>query len=280
MEAMWMLAGRDDGAFLDFYIKDFSKRFGKDGVIMDAYGQRWKYGNRYNQLDEIIAQLRNDPTTRQCVLQMWGAGRDDLRAYSAKPCNLVATFRVVAGRLDMSVFNRSNDVIWGCCGANAVHFPLLQEYIAARLEVEMGHYWQISTNLHLYTAHLEVMENRISRIDGKENEFSDYLRDESDYEETQPLVKWPRTFDEELLEVMRFIDEMHKGNLEIYDGSITNPFLSQVVLRMAMAHYLHKNGAVADALDIVESVPADDWRTAGEQWINRRYHGRGQSSSD
>src|SRR6516162_3973255 len=35
MEAMWMLAGRQDARFLEYYIKDFSKMFGKDGIIMD-----------------------------------------------------------------------------------------------------------------------------------------------------------------------------------------------------------------------------------------------------
>src|SRR5215475_5121801 len=41
MEAMWMLAGRDDAAFLDYYVKGFGERFGSNGIVMDAYGQRW-----------------------------------------------------------------------------------------------------------------------------------------------------------------------------------------------------------------------------------------------
>src|SRR3974390_1532437 len=97
MEAMWMLAGRQDAAFLGYYIKDFSKLYGKNGIVMDAYGQRWLYGAGYDQLTEIVNQLRKEPNTRQCVLQMWGAGRDDLRAVSSKPCNLVATFRIQSG---------------------------------------------------------------------------------------------------------------------------------------------------------------------------------------
>src|ERR1700747_355276 len=63
MEAMWMLAGRDDSAFLDNYVSYFSKMFAKDGVVLDAYGQRWRYGNKYNQLDEIVNQLRKEPNT-------------------------------------------------------------------------------------------------------------------------------------------------------------------------------------------------------------------------
>src|SRR6516162_9378955 len=65
MEAMWMLAGRQDGAFLDHYVKGFSEKYGSYGIIMDAYGFRWKYGFRFDQLKELINQLRKNPSTRQ-----------------------------------------------------------------------------------------------------------------------------------------------------------------------------------------------------------------------
>jgi len=262
MEAMWMLAGRNDGAFLDYYVKDFSKMFGEDGIIPDAYGYRWRYGLQYDQLHEIANQLWNESNSRQAVLQMWGAGRDDLRVGYIKPCNLVATFRIQNNRLNMTVFNRSNDLIWGCCGANAVHFPILQEYLAGRIDVEMGEYWQISTNLHLYAKHYEMAEEILRTS----------LVDSSNYESTVPLIANPKTFDEELLKLMSFIDAMHKDELRTYaDLNTTNPFLSRTVLRMAIAHYRHKQGGKIDAIDIVETVEAEDWRRAGKEWLERRY---------
>jgi thymidylate synthase len=264
MEAMWMLAGRDDAAFLDYYVKDFGKRFGKNGIIMDAYGQRWRYGLGYNQLNEIVNQLRNEPTTRQAVLQMWGAGRDDLTSDSSKPCNLVTTFRIQNERLNMTVFNRSNDLIWGCCGTNAVHFPILQEYIASRVGIEIGEYWQITTNLHMY---LDIYRTLCKRAEG--GEPLDQHQPEK-YGTTVPLMEYPHTFDEELLKVMSFIDNMHEGKLEVYDGSISNTFLSQVVMRMAMAHFLYKNNKMIDALDIIDTVVAKDWKRAGKEWLERR----------
>lgn len=271
MEAMWMLAGRQDGAFLDHYIKDFSKRFGNEyGIIPDAYGYRWRHGLRFNQLDEIVSQLRTNPTSRQCVLQMWGAGTThDLLSPTIRACNLVATFRIWAGELDMSVFNRSNDLVWGCCGANAVHFPILQEYIAGKLGLHMGNYWQISTNLHLYRNHIDMMYMRITHDGG--TTLAQLLTDNDGYHEmTQPLMTYPEVFDEELQEVIGWIDDIHKGNLKIYEGNISNSFLRQVVLHMAMAHHLYKNGAITDALDIMETVTAEDWRRAGIEWLERR----------
>jgi thymidylate synthase len=269
MEAMWMLAGRQDGAFLDHYIKDFSKRFGNGGIIIDAYGYRWRYGLMFDQLDEIVSQLSKDPTTRQCALQMWGAHVvPDLLSKFAKPCNLVATFRIWNEKLDLTVFNRSNDLIWGCCGANAVHFPILQEYIAGKLGREIGEYWQISTNLHLYKEHIKMMAKRIGSKDGP---LCDHLRDKGVYERTQPLVTHPSDFDEELYETIGWLDDIHQ-NKEIYRGNISNRFLCDTVLPMAQAHQCYKNKDYDNAYQHIAVVTAEDWHEAGKQWLDRRIH--------
>jgi hypothetical protein len=271
MEAIWMLAGRDDGAFLDHYIKDFSKLYGGiNGRIMDAYGYRWRYGLGHDQLKEIIRQLKKDPTTRQVVLQMWGAGREDLFTDAAKPCNLVVIFRIQDNKLQMTVFNRSNDLIWGCCGANAVHFPILQEYVASMLGIEMGRYWQISTNLHLYIEHLDMLQRRLSYMHTRPHpNLWVALKDGIEYEQTRPLITYPEVFDEELSEIMDWIDIMHRGE-EVYSGNISNPFLGKTVLPMAYAHYLYKKKDSAGALEQMEEVYAEDWKRAGIEWIKRR----------
>jgi thymidylate synthase len=276
MEAMWMLAGREDGVFLDHYVKDFSKKFGtEDGIIPDAYGFRWRYGLEYDQLKEIIYLLRRDPTTRQAVLQMWGAISDqptdvhDLMTTEAKPCNLVATFRIWQDRLDMTVFNRSNDVIWGACGANAVHFPIMQEYIAAMIGVAVGHYWQISTNMHLYTEHQNMLLHRMDTYNIKDKTLFAALRSPLEYETTMPLIDYPESFDDDLSETMMLIDLINRDEI-VYEGNIANRFLREVVLPMAHAHRFYKIRNAGQALIEIENIAAEDWRKASKEWIKRR----------
>lgn len=117
-EGLWMLAGREDGRFLDRFVKDFSKRFsdysedpGKS--IHGAYGYRWKEGH---QLDTIINYLRSNPFGRRAVLQMWDKNIDLFQDEHLKdvPCNTQAYFWNSAGRLSMTVTCRSNDIVWGC----------------------------------------------------------------------------------------------------------------------------------------------------------------------
>jgi len=264
MEAMWMLSGRNDGGFLDNYIKDFSKLYGNtNGIVPDAYGYRWRTQFGYDQLTSLVQLLKEDPTTRQAVLQMWD---DDLQTKgSIKPCNLVATFRIRNDKLDMTVFNRSNDLIWGCCGANAVHFPLVQEYLASMIGIQQGEYWQITTNLHLYQKHLDKFHDRIEL--GRDLHVA--LRDKGDYENTAPLINDPAHFDEDLEDTMAIIEDVNQ-DLETYDGNISNTFLANVVIPMARAHRHYKNRAMAEAFVELDKVIAADWKRAGVEWVKRR----------
>ena len=127
--------------------------FSDDGLIFHgAYGHRWVRYFGKNQLEIIINRLAKHPTDRRCVLSMWDAPGDLMGKMGVDvPCNTSAYFSIgVRGDLDMTVSNRSNDIIWGAYGANAVHFSFLQKYIAERLGISVGRYWQISNNFHAY----------------------------------------------------------------------------------------------------------------------------------
>ena len=62
------------------------------------------------------------------------------------------------GVLNMSVTNRSNDIVWGLFGANAVHMSILHEYMAARTESKVGVYTHFSNNAHAYLDTLEKIK--------------------------------------------------------------------------------------------------------------------------
>lgn len=158
-ESLWMLSGRQDVAPLAHYVKRILD-YSDDGKILhDAYGYRWR--NKWtDQLMIIIKRLRENPEDRRCVLQMWNT-KDDLdNPGRAVPCNLTATFqRDIEGNLDLVVFNRSNDIIWGAYGANAVQFGTLLEYMALKIGCPVGTYTQISINWHAYLDTLEKLRH-------------------------------------------------------------------------------------------------------------------------
>src|SRR5882724_1362648 len=123
MEALWMLAGRNDLAWPLYFNSKFGA-YSDDGVtVHGAYGDRWRVGMGFDQLIPIANELKNNPESRRCILQMWDATQEagqynDL--YKAigggkdVPCNTHVYFLVQdGGTLDMTVCCRSNDIILG-----------------------------------------------------------------------------------------------------------------------------------------------------------------------
>lgn len=77
--------------------------------------------------------------------------------YLVHNCNLVFTFKVRDSKLDMTVFNRSNDLHWGLFGANLCQFSTIQEVLCSWLrheegfkDLELGTYTHITDSLHMY----------------------------------------------------------------------------------------------------------------------------------
>lgn len=165
-ESLWMLAGRRDVAYLTQFVKKF-KDFSDDGEdFYGAYGARWRKHFQRDQIIEAVSMLQADKMTRRCFIGMWDPNADLWMESKDIPCNVGIKFEARKDRLDMIVFNRSNDMIWGAYGANAVHMSFLQEFIASRLEIPIGYYWQVSGNFHVYDA---VWEDKV-RPDGSVDE--------------------------------------------------------------------------------------------------------------
>lgn len=174
-ESLWMLAGRNDIKPLLRYAKQM-KEYSDDGLTLHgAYGYRWRKWlsdwskpnnlitgefERLDQLELIAIQLKENPNDRRCVLQMWDGQYDLGSNQKDVPCNDTATFQIDAeGKLNLVVFCRSNDVIWGCYGANAVHFSFLLEYMAHWIGCPVGTYSQVSVNWHGYLSTLPTKDS-------------------------------------------------------------------------------------------------------------------------
>ncbi|HUD11468.1 MAG TPA: thymidylate synthase [Candidatus Saccharimonadia bacterium] len=292
LESCWMLAGRDDATFLDPYVKDFSSRFAEEGGIQaGAYGHRWRHEFGFDQLDAIVDRLRVEPTSRQCVLQMWdarsmpvhGIGADDLLGkWRDRPCNTHVYFRMRRGELDMLVSCRSNDIIMGAYGANAVHFSFLQEYLAGRLGVPVGLYWQLSWDYHAYVADIERLARRAKMTTGNVLGSTDQavwgqllastLEDQR-YARLNPypIVTAPDAFDADLDRLMHYLDWLHADSSYATEQlNVKNTFLTQTVSQAAMAHQCYKEKLYDAALALAQNIEAEDWRVACVEWLKRR----------
>jgi hypothetical protein len=261
LEAVWMLAGRNDVAFL----KQFNHRMGDfsdDGKTFNAaYGHRWRSHFGRDQLDEVIRLLRRDPTTRQAVVQMWDAA-DLSRKTRDKACNTQVVFDIRQDRLNMTVFNRSNDLWWGAYGANAVHFSMLQELVAAATGHRIGVYRQVSNNLHLYT----------ELYDAARYLHSPPAADEYDHYSAGAVRPAPLMLGAEyrlfLTECEMFCEDPFNERLRY-----ANPFFEHVARPAALVSRTRRTHS-GDGRSYAAKIRAEDWRRAVLEWIDRRENAR------
>lgn len=164
--------------------------------------------------------------------------------------------------LDMTVTNRSNDLIWGLLGANFVHFTILQEYMAARLGAEVGVYHHFTNNLHTYDWNWKPEEWLAA--DMSRGLYEPYCNWES-----IPLMKDPAMFDRELPSL---VGNAYGGGFRgsCPSGRWNEPFFTGVAGPVFRAFESYKEKDYVQALRTCESIAADDWRTACTNWLNRR----------
>lgn len=272
-ESLWMLAGRNDIAPLVRYAKNMAN-YSDDGVTQHgAYGHRWRNhfllrANSDDQLKIIAETLQRFPDDRRCVLQMWnpledlGSGGKDL------PCNVTATFqRDAEGKLDLTVFCRSNDIVWGAYGANAVHFSMLLEYMANWISCPVGVYRQISVNWHGYVSTFTPLLALTDSI-GKYNDIANpYV----DREQTQVF---PITGPIEEVDgyINTLLDDADHG-FEALDAQPPVAPFARVWFYALKAHHYYKSFGSSAALALLDEAPQNaDWVQAAQQWLQRRAH--------
>jgi hypothetical protein len=264
MEALWMIHGGRDVA----WPLQFNSKFGSysdDGVVFNgAYGHRWRHHFGADQLRSIINSLRENPDCRRQVLSMWDGSRDLGSQSKDIPCNLSATLQIgVTGALDMMVSNRSNDLIWGAYGANAVHFSMLQEFLAAAIGVPVGTYTQVSANTHVYEPHWGLMDYLAARAPMPPEEFRDHyslgLTVHSHMVNITPNI-WERELD-------TFMKLQHRS-------AYRDPFFELIAKPMFMAYISFKERSnpsrFENARDLCRKIIAVDWSRACIEWLDRR----------
>ncbi len=161
-ELIWILQGRNDAAFLNYWNPALPKFSGDDDTYYGSYGHRLRFGLGFDQIDSAYRILAKNPNSRQVVLQIWDGQKDmpdqDGQARAADiPCNIVAMPKVRAGKLEWMQVMRGNDLFLGT-PHNFIQFTSLQEIMAGWLGLSVGSFVLISDSLHVYEHDLEKLK--------------------------------------------------------------------------------------------------------------------------
>ena len=159
-ESLWMILGSNDLDDLPGHFVKSVYNFSDDGhTWRGGYGPRIRrytgISNQYyrslnnrkissqedqakdsfvnvDQLRYVIETLRNEPTSRQALITIHDPAKDSLLGLKTRdiPCTRSLHFMIVDGKLNLYVWMRSNDFIWGAQAVNIPNFTLMQQYVA------------------------------------------------------------------------------------------------------------------------------------------------------
>lgn len=250
MEFVWMMAGSNDIT----WIAQFNKRmmeFSDDHVTQHgAYGYRWRNHWMMDQIRTAIKMLNHNPQDRRVVVSMWDPDNDLNHKGVDIPCNTQLMFRVVNGRLNMLVTNRSNDLIWGAMGSNIVHFTMLQELVANATRIPIGKYTVVSNNLHIYKS-IPSYDYYMGGAYQEDNVYNVGLNVVDTY---IPLLQSGELYRDFAQDCEALVDG---------ESSFITYWMNNV------GYPIHK--AWFERTDSnLEQIATPDWRIACVEWVNRR----------
>lgn len=265
MEAVWMLAGRRDVELVSRYNSSIHM-FSDDGHVFNgAYGHRWRHWFKGDQITRVLENLNKNPFCRRQVITMYDGHWDPHVDSKDIPCNTQIYFEQDARvrALNMTVSNRSNDLIWGAYGANAVHFSTLLMVMAGALGWSTGRYWQMSNNLHVYERHFDLVRKLAEKspepVPGRR-----FIEDRPEH----------ALFDEQ--EAQHILAEADSFLMEGPVLGMRSRFLRTVVWPVAQAWEWLQGKPKQEVVrydvanGLLERCKHPDWQRACMEWVERR----------
>lgn len=128
-----------------------------DGTIGTSYGYVVK---RFNQMDKLIHDLKNDPQSRRMLIDLWQI--PFLETGSLHPCCFLTMWDVADGKLNCMLVQRSGD--WGLgVPFNTSQYAVLVFMLAQIARLKPGVFTHVINNAHIYESHINAIKLQIAR---------------------------------------------------------------------------------------------------------------------
>jgi thymidylate synthase len=121
--------------------------------VNSNYGYFWNYND---QLNKVIDELKRNKETRRAIVVHYIIHETDRYKYDT-PCNDVLNFYIKDGKLHLTVFARSIDLVFGFCN-DQYTFAKLMELVSEKTGYPVGQMHWFITNLHIYPRHYDMFK--------------------------------------------------------------------------------------------------------------------------
>lgn len=133
-----------------------------DLKLLDKYGPNEKFIVWMNQIDGVIWTLRNNPTDRGIMTNMYN--HQDLAAMALRPCAYSMTFNVEhrnGTRYLHGLLNQRSQDMLTANGWNVTQYAVLLQMIAQVCDMVPVSLTHMVANMHIYDRHIPIVEKMI-----------------------------------------------------------------------------------------------------------------------
>ena len=165
-ELLWFLQGSTNVASLRANgVTIWDEWADARGELGPVYGHQWRSwpapdGRHIDQLTEVVAQVRKNPSSRRLVVSAWNVA--DLPKMALAPCHALFQFYVAEGKLSCQLYQRSADIFLGV-PFNIASYALLTLMVAQVTGLKPGEFIHTLGDAHLYLNHLEQADEQLLR---------------------------------------------------------------------------------------------------------------------
>ena len=218
-ELLWFLNGSTDNNKLkDNGVHIWDEWEDESGYLGPIYGYQWRHwldqnsGESIDQIQNVIDQLRNNPSSRRIIVSAWNVAdlpdesispQDNVKnnKMALAPCHALFQFFVSQGALSCQLYQRSCDTFLGL-GFNIASYSLLTHMLAQQCDLNVGDFIWTGGDVHLYLNHMEQAKEQLLRepyelpelnIKRKPDSIYDYAYDDFELVNYQchPHIKAP-----------------------------------------------------------------------------------------
>jgi thymidylate synthase len=165
-ELLWFIKGETNTKFLtDNGVTIWNEWADANGDLGPVYGKQWRSwqgadGATYDQLLDVIDQLKNSPDSRRIIISAWNVA--DLKDMKLMPCHNMFQFYVANGKLSCQLYQRSADVFLGV-PFNIASYALFTMMLAQVCDLQLGDFVHSFGDVHIYNDHMAQVQLQLSR---------------------------------------------------------------------------------------------------------------------
>ena len=163
-ELLWFISGSTNVDYLQKNkVRIWDEWADEGGNLGPIYGKQWRSWTNaegIDQLQQVIEQIKVNPSSRRHIVSAWNVGAIDQMALP--PCHILFQFYVVDGYLDCMLYQRSADVFLGV-PFNITSYALLTCMIAQVTGLKPRTFIHSLGDIHLYSNHIEQANRQLQR---------------------------------------------------------------------------------------------------------------------